>query len=1207
MAIRKIFGKTWWGNAWIEAMTRIDRDTNRLPRGRIYASTGRVKDIQICNGIVRAEVKGRKPKPYQVTISLQNFTSEQIKKIQSYITNDPSLTSELSLGKLPEEMLVQLGRNKIFLLPISWQDLKAECSCPDWANPCKHIAAVYYLIANEVDKNPFILFHLRGIETNKLMLSAGFTGNTSLVVETEENFVPFYQINFSTKDIKKDNEIDLELSTILSYISQEKASNKIISFLEESPLFYPQGNFKKILLKAYDNITKHIEKLQLLEPPLNWLKSNIYLLAPENHKYRQLSKISFFIFSSTNNINNLEGISKKITIPEETDGKWILKRKTGMLLPAKSLIDYFIKLPLQLSLDRISPEVRLINIATTIALALAQASLFIPQIINDQNGNFFVNYKPLKQLKAVRQALDFLTELIPKTFYYCKKDKSFLIGPAATESFLSLILTQIVHNFADIKEMNEICNVFFQDTYYRAKKFNEKQTFRVITNWLRILNLSKNEITSVIKIQIPPMNKTLFQLQVEIINKKDPLSPIVTLQELFTTKNTIFSHPVEMVRFNIANQISIASAYFPPLKIVLRSKGKIFPLINPLEMSEFIKNSQYILNMLGISIILPKELKIIYSPQISVKTEFKANIKQKVSYLNLKEMLDFRWEIALGDIKLTKKEFLQLVKSATGVVNFKDHYLLLQPEEVAQVINKINKPLPELSSTEIIKASLVGEIDNQTLFHTDEQLYKIIEELNNFKRVKLPTNLTAVLRPYQKRGFQWLYSNADKGLGSCLADDMGLGKTLQAISIIIKLKEEKKLRYPVLVICPTTLVGNWLKECQKFAPSLKTLIYHGTERQLARTRSDLIITTYGLVRREVEKFKKINWDLIIIDEAQNIKNADSKQTKAVKAIKSNASIALSGTPVENRLSELWSIFDYLNPGYLGTQQNFLHYFAIPIEKYHDHKKIELLKKATAPFIMRRMKTDRSIIKDLPDKIVKNEYCFLSKEQTALYQHIVDTNMQDIYKSEGISRRGLIFKLITSLKQVCNHPVHYTKKGSVLREHSGKSEMTISLLEKILSSREKVLLFTQYKEMGNLLVQLIQNEFQLVPLFFHGSLNRKNRETIIEDFQNGNHSPVMIISLKAGGTGLNLTAATNVIHYDLWWNPAVENQATDRTYRIGQTKKVIVHRFITIGTFEEKIDEIINAKKELSNLIISAGEKWLTELSNQELKQIFKLN
>ena len=323
-------------------------------------------------------------------------------------------------------------------------------------------------------------------------------------------------------------------------------------------------------------------------------------------------------------------------------------------------------------------------------------------------------------------------------------------------------------------------------------------------------------------------------------------------------------------------------------------------------------------------------------------------------------------------------------------------------------------------------------------------------------------------------------------------------------------------------------------------------------------------------------------------------------------MKSGASIALSGTPVENRLSELWSIFDYLNPAYLGSQANFIRRFAIPIEKYRDHKKIDLLKKATAPFMMRRMKTDRSIIKDLPDKIVKNEYCYLTKEQTALYQQIVDANMPDISEAEGIARRGLIFSLITSLKQICNHPVHYTKKGTVLRQHSGKSEMTISLLEKITSSREKVLLFTQYKEMGNLLTQLIQNEFQFEPYFFHGSLTRKKREIIIEDFQSNHHSPVMIISLKAGGTGLNLTAATNVIHYDLWWNPAVEDQATDRTYRIGQTKKVMVHRLITIGTFEEKIDEMIKAKKELSNLIVSGGERWLSELSNQELKEIFKL-
>jgi len=385
------------------------------------------------------------------------------------------------------------------------------------------------------------------------------------------------------------------------------------------------------------------------------------------------------------------------------------------------------------------------------------------------------------------------------------------------------------------------------------------------------------------------------------------------------------------------------------------------------------------------------------------------------------------------------------------------------------------------------------------------------------------------------------------------------------------------------------------------------LTYHGPERQLITAHTDLVITTYGLLRREVEKFKKRKWNLIIIDEAQNIKNADSKQTKTVKALKGSGSIALSGTPVENRLTELWSIFDYLNPGYLGTRQNFIRRFAMPIEKYRDQRKIALLQKATAPFIMRRMKTDRSIIQDLPDKIVKNEYCYLSKEQTAIYQRVVDTNIQEISNSEGIARRGLVFKLMTSLKQICNHPVHYTKKGTVVKEHSGKAEMAISLLEKIVSAREKVLLFTQYKEMGNLLVQLIQTELQITPLFFHGSLTRKKREIMIEDFQNGNVSPIMIISLKAGGTGLNLTAATNVIHYDLWWNPAVEAQATDRTYRIGQSRKVVVRRLITIGTFEEKIDEMISAKKELAELTVSTGEKWLSELSNQELKEIFKLS
>jgi len=1239
MVTRKKFGRTWWGNAWIEAMARIDHDTNRLPRGRSYANGGRVQEIQICNGVAKAKVKGRQPKPYQVTIYLQKFTPEQFAKIQSCIAKDPALASELSLGKLPQEMLDRLAQEKIFLLPTTWQELNANCSCPDWANPCKHLAAVYYLIANEVDKNPFILFHLRGVETNTLMQAAGFA-EPAPAAENEETFIPYTQIKVPAKS----NKVEAEFSSILSSLSQEKDSAAIFALLEESPLFYPEGNFKQILFKAYRNITNHIKQLQLLEDFPSWLKSNICLLDPGTKVRQPLSETSFFIFLPKKIPKALEGPSKIITVlpvrepvcrlpvractqtvPEAVDGKVVLKRKKGMLLPAATLIDYFIISPLQLSSEESSPEVKLISIATTIALALARESVFVPQIRNDQKGNFFVCYKPLNQLKVTEKALDFLADLIPVTFLYRKEEKSLLIRRDAASSLLSLILTYIVHRFAGIKESNKLCNTFFNGEYYPVQDFTERQTARVITNWLSILNLSGNEISPAIRIEIPQGKKTLFQLQVEIENKKDPLSPLLPLADVFTTKKTIFSHPIEMVRFTVAHQISTASTYFPPLKTVLSSKGKESPLIDPLEVARLIQNGQHIFNMLGIRVIVPKELKILSSPQLSLAAKLKAGEKQNISYFNLEEMLTFSWEVALGDLKLTRKEFLQLVKSAAGVVKFKEHYLLLQPEEVARIVKKLNQPLPKLSSAEIMQASLTGQTAN-IFFHSDDKLRKMIDEITKFKMVKLPKSLKAVLRPYQKRGFQWLYSNADKGLGSCLADDMGLGKTIQAIALILKLKEEKKLDHPALVICPTTLVGNWLKECNKFAPSLKVLTYHGLERQLItalpvractqtgvgtgrRTQTghaDLIITTYGLLRREVEIFKKINWDLIIIDEAQNIKNADSKQTKAVKVLKAKGTIALSGTPVENRLSELWSIFDYLNPDYLGTRQNFMRRFAMPIEKYRDQRKIALLQKATAPFIMRRMKTDRSIIQDLPDKTVKNEYCYLSKEQTAIYQRVVDTNIQEISNSEGIARRGLVFKLMTSLKQICNHPVHYTKKGTVVKEHSGKAEMTISLLKKIISAREKVLLFTQYKVMGNLLVQLIQTELQIVPLFFHGSLTRKKREMMIEDFQNGNCSPIMIISLKAGGTGLNLTAATNVIHYDLWWNPAVEAQATDRTHRIGQSRKVFVHRLITIGTFEEKIDEMISAKKELAELTVSTGEKWLSELSNQELKEIFKL-
>jgi SNF2 family DNA or RNA helicase len=445
------------------------------------------------------------------------------------------------------------------------------------------------------------------------------------------------------------------------------------------------------------------------------------------------------------------------------------------------------------------------------------------------------------------------------------------------------------------------------------------------------------------------------------------------------------------------------------------------------------------------------------------------------------------------------------------------------------------------------------------------------------------------------------------GFGSLIADDMGLGKTLQVIAVLMKFKLDGLLKKEkALIVVPTTLLTNWEKEVQKFAPELTTTIYHGSNRRLNLKEADLVLTTYGMVRSDLKILKAHRWHAVVIDEAQNIKNASTDQTKAVKSLKSAIRIAMSGTPVENRLSEYWSIMDFVNPGYLGSAKNFADEFANPIQLSNDQHKTALFRKITAPFILRRLKTDKSIISDLPDKVEINRYCHLTGDQAALYQNMVNSAMKTIEESDGIQRRGLVLKMITALKQICNHPGNFLKTGKPDPNLSGKSTAMMELLDQIHESGEKTLIFTQYQEMGNILLPMIEKQFGAPPLFLHGGTSRKQRDEMVEEFQQNRHTRIFILSLKAGGTGLNLTAANHVIHYDFWWNPAVESQATDRAYRIGQHKNVMVNRLLTRGTFEEKIDEMLRHKKELANLTVTTGEKWIGELSDRELKEVFRL-
>ncbi len=441
---------------------------------------------------------------------------------------------------------------------------------------------------------------------------------------------------------------------------------------------------------------------------------------------------------------------------------------------------------------------------------------------------------------------------------------------------------------------------------------------------------------------------------------------------------------------------------------------------------------------------------------------------------------------------------------------------------------------------------------------------------------------------------------------------MGLGKTVMALALLQR-DWETRGRRPVLLVCPTSVVGNWQKEAARFAPDLPVMVHHGVSRRRGAAfaqeagRQAMVISSYALLHRDVDTLKQVPWVGVILDEAQNIKNPETKQARAARALTADYRLALTGTPVENSVGDLWSLMEFLNPGFLGTQTAFKRTFFVPIQAGRDPEAVTQLKRLTGPFILRRLKTDKAIIADLPEKLEMKVFCTLTREQASLYAAVVQEASSALDATEGIERRGLVLATLSKLKQVCNHPAQFLGDNSAIPGRSGKLARLTEMLEEILQVGDRALVFSQFAEMGEILRRHLQETFGREVLFLHGGVPKAQRDRMIARFQgDGDGPPVFILSLKAGGTGLNLTRATHVFHFDRWWNPAVENQATDRVFRIGQTMNVQVHKFLCVGTLEEKIDELIERKQALAEGIVGTGEGWLTELSTAELKALFAL-
>jgi superfamily II DNA or RNA helicase len=607
--------------------------------------------------------------------------------------------------------------------------------------------------------------------------------------------------------------------------------------------------------------------------------------------------------------------------------------------------------------------------------------------------------------------------------------------------------------------------------------------------------------------------------------------------------------------------------------------------------------------------------------------------------LGLDAIVDYRWELAIGDSTVTAGEMRELARLKVPLVRVRGQWVELRPEDVnaaVRLVERAGHAAGTMTAGDVLRTGLGLEESGLGLpvsgVTADGWLGSLLAGGGPGGLPDAggtPKGFIGTLRPYQERGLAWLEFLGGLGLGACLADDMGLGKTAQVLALLVAERVVQSADAtvtaavgtarahgtsgPTLVVCPMSVVENWRREAERFTPSLAVHVHHGSERlggedlSAATSKADLVITTYGLVARDVEALSAISWGRLVLDEAQNIKNSAARQAQAVRRITAPRRIALTGTPVENRLAELWSIMEVLNPGLLGSANAFRQRFAVPIERYGDDEAAGRLRRATAPFILRRLKSDRSIIADLPEKLEMTVFCSLTREQASLYQAVVDEMMERIESSDGIERRGLVLATMLRLKQVCNHPAQMLHDGSTLAGRSGKLERVEEILEEVLAEGDRALLFTQFAEFGELLRTHLRDRFGQEVLCLHGGTRKADRDAMVARFQSGNGPPILILSLKAGGTGLNLTAANHVIHVDRWWNPAVEDQATDRAYRIGQRRDVQVRKLVCAGTLEDRIAAMLESKRALAERVVGTGETWLTELSNAELRDLVALS
>ena len=1161
-----MFGLTPWGRYFIEAMEAL-ADDGRLARGRAYAGNGSVLKLTVDGGNVRARVSGNYAPYYDVAIRFKPLPGPALATVRAAFASDLLLRSRVAAGDLPDGLVARLEKKGASLVPRRWSEIERSCSCPDYGDPCKHQAAVYYLLAQEIDRDPLVLFRLRGVDID----GAEAKGTVAEPIRTLPVPDPVNpRLVAPWPDPQPE---DGDPLSGLGGLSNYTAA--IPSLLPPSRGLAP-FDLRVVCAAFYMKAAGRIP--EIIEPA--------GLASLDGGQARCFAASRFEVRLGADGTASIETA---------------IGGKLGLLAASKAF--------LTCAERQGSPSYRFLRAFFQAARSIASASAFVPDV-RLCGDRFSVLWRPARFASDVDALLRALEPLaisptwkiaspVPASPEPLRTPKAATARVPDAKSTIELLamayLTELAGSVgfslpSSRENEHPTVRALFGRRQVSCAAPGQRALPGALDAWLSVYTLASSR---------PPLELAIAAARRGDASADTPRFRLSAACVGEDGSRVALKSASGVAGERAAQAMSFAAMLSNFVPALGRLGVSASVTLGQEELAGFVIDAAPLLGRLGVSLVLPRELRALATPRPAIRAARKASLG---SFLDLATAFTFDWSVAIGDERLSPAEFASMLSSGLRLVRWRNEWVRLDPAEAARLLSRVSgKAAP--GALEAMRAALSGDVETESDF--SDAIQRLVGTAGRGDvEIRSPSSLKATLRPYQERGFRWMLGNFERGLGCLLADDMGLGKTVQAIAAMLSLKDAGSLGSGALVCAPASLLSNWERELSRFAPSLTVCPYYGTARR--RRAADVTLSSYETMIRDQKKLAGFEWNLVVLDEAHYIKNPDSRRARTVKSLRAERRLALTGTPVENNLAELWSLFDWILPGYLGTQARFADEFRKPIELDRSELSAGRLRRATAPFVMRRLKTDKAIAADLPDKVVVDEYASLTPGQAALYEAVASEGLARVSSAGSENRLGVVLAMITALKQVSNHPRNYDKESPGTSDASGKTRLLVALLEAAFEAGERVLVFSQYVEMLGILEGVVRDELGVEPYMLHGGLSRKRRDEAVDRFQNERGPGVFLVSLKAGGVGLNLTAATRVVHYDLWFNPAVENQATDRAFRIGQTRNVFVHRLIARDTIEERIDAMIASKRELSELTVRAGESWISKLGDDELRDLVSL-